>query len=209
MKMDTVQIIKMIGCMQKELSENREQLIKIDSDLGDGDLGIYMDLGITKGYEKVQTMLDKTPADVFKAVGMAFSVEAPSTMGTLIGTAFIQAGKDMGAAVELSETGFVQIYRSFCDGIIRRGKAGLGDKTILDVLIPASEAAARQLAAGGSYPAISKAAYEAAENGVESAKQLRAVYGRPSYYGDLTIGKYDGGTIVGMLLCKAMWDSLN
>ena len=206
---DTKTVIEMIGFMSNEFSENRQRLIELDSEMGDGDLGIYMEIGMKKGYIRAQEMADGTPGEILKAVGMVFAVEAPSTMGTLIGTAFMDAGKKVMGKSQIDAGDFAEIYSAMCEGIMRRGKASLGDKTILDTLIPAKEAAAKTLQSGGCCKEIAKSAYDAAQAGVESARQLKAVYGRPAYFGDATIGKYDGGTIVGMLICKAIYECLD
>ena len=201
-------LVRMIDNMRRLLVENREKLIQLDSEMGDGDLGIYMASGMESAFKAVQELPEKKlPCDVFNAVARTFFREAPSTMGTLLSTAFMQAAKDMSDKEELDAQGLVAVYGSFVVGIERRGGAKLGDKTILDVLIPASTKATETMKAGGALSDIALSAYMQAKEGLETAKGLKAVYGRPAYFGDKTIGKYDGGTVVGMLLCQAIYET--
>ena len=201
-------ILKMIERMAAIFNQNREYLIELDSQMGDGDLGIYMAAGMSKALQKVSVLPDAPVGEILRKAGNTFAIEAPSTMGTLIASAFIKAGKHFEGKDELKGSDFVELYEQLSEGIAARGGAALGDKTILDSLIPAAASARKTLEAGGDIAAIAKNAYSEAKNGVEAAKGLRAKFGRPSYFGDATIGKYDGGSIVGMFICQAIVETL-
>lgn len=202
-------LIKIFERMDSIFIENRQYLIELDSQMGDGDLGIYMAAGMTKALERISIMLESSVGEILKKVGNTYALEAPSTMGTLIASAFISAGKSFEGKNELDRNDFVGLYERFCEGIEHRGGAKLGDKTILDSLIPASISAKKSMEKGKNISTIAKNAYIEAKKGVEIAKNLRAKFGRPSYFGDATIGKYDGGSIVGMLICQAISEAIS
>jgi dihydroxyacetone kinase-like protein len=197
-------IIRLIGLMSDIFTQHRKQLIELDSQLGDGDLGIYMASGMSKAYEAINQQMEETPGKLLRQVGRMFAEEAPSTMGTLIAGAFMAAGKSVLTQDTLSTGDIVTFLEQMGDAIMKRGGAKEGDKTILDTLLPAARSARNSFEQQEPLRSIMTIAYKAASDGMECAKGFKAVHGRPGYFGDQTIGKYDGGTVVGVLLLKSL-----
>ncbi len=177
----------------RALQAQCEYLTSLDQAMGDGDMGISM--------EKLATALlayaDATPvADIGKFVagaGMAANRAAPSTMGTLTSIALMRAGKAVVGKSELASADLVAMFAAGDGGIQEKGKAALGDKTVLDALHPASEAFALAVAAGDSLSAAGAKALRAAEEGRERVTPLRSRIGRASWVGERTEGKVDPG----------------
>jgi dihydroxyacetone kinase-like protein len=124
-------------------------------------------------------------------------------MGTLIATGFMRGGKAVTGSGELNTGAMAAFFEAFAAGIMERGGAKPGEKTILDTLVPAAEALKRAAENGTSHGEALQSALDAAENGAESAKAMRAVHGRPSYYGDKSVGREDPGACVGVLIVGA------
>ncbi len=182
---------------------SREQLTGLDSALGDGDLGITM----CRGFEEVQKALEDFEDDdvgkILTKAGMVIAQTSPSTMGTLIATGFMKAGKAVTGKTEITLADFQAMMQVFVEGIMARGNAKPGDKTIIDALYPAVEELRKAEHEEKSLKNGLSAAYEAAVMGAESTKEMIAKHGRPSYYGEKSIGKEDPGAAVGVLIMKA------
>ena len=186
------------------MQENRELLISLDAQMGDGDLGIYMAAGFAKAAEAVETS-DGLPGDLLVTVGNVISEEAPSTLGTLIGRAFLKGGKSIQDKQEFGAEDILTAFEAGVAEIQKRGKAQRGDKTILDALLPATEAMRAAFNQNLSVSEMFNAGYVAACAGLEESKNMMAKFGRPAYFGEKTIGMQDGGATVGMLLFEALW----
>lgn len=188
--------------LMETMEQNRDRLTKLDAALGDGDLGITM----TKGFTEAATALDEeTSSDIGRLVmraGMTIASHAPSTMGTLIASGFMKAGKELKGAETISLEGILTLFASFVNGIRERGKAEPGDKTIIDSLVPAVDALHRAVDDNTSLQEALGMAHNAALEGAEATRNMAAKHGRPSYYGDQSVGKEDPGSIVGVLIMK-------
>jgi dihydroxyacetone kinase-like protein len=190
--------------MSDLVQENKDLLTKLDSELGDGDLGITM----TKGFGKAAVDLkDFDETDVGKLLvkgGMVIASAAPSTMGTLIATGFMRGGKAVTGKDIIGLEGLVDVLDSFVSGIMDRGKAKPGDKTIIDSLKPAADALKGASESGEDLVKGVEMACMAAEAGVESTKSMKSQHGRAAWFGDKSLGKQDPGAMVGLLILKAL-----
>jgi dihydroxyacetone kinase-like protein len=177
------------------MEEQRDYLIKIDGEMGDGDLGITMTKAFTAADEFLASQDEGDLGKSLMQMGMQMNKAAPSTMGTLLATGFMRAGKALTGKSEVTVGDLAEAFDAFVTGLMERGKAQPGDKTIIDVLKPAAEALT---AAGDAAPADAfAAAYEAAAEGLEKTKDMKAQHGRVAYYQEKAIGKPDpGGTAV-------------
>ena len=186
------------------LEANRETLQRLDQASGDGDLGI------TAG--KIAAALRDyaaaaAPDDLGKylaAAGMAVNRAASSTMGTLLATALMRAGKEAKGLGELNAQTLAALLRAADLGIQERGKAQVGDKTIVDALHPAAEAFSAALQAGSALPEATVAMLAAAENGRDAVTPLRSRIGRASWQGERTEGQVDPGCAALVILLKAI-----
>ena len=189
--------------MAAAMEENRRYLTKLDSEIGDGDHGNNMNRGFKAALERLESADASTPADVLKAVSMALISKVGGAAGPLYGTAFLRASTALGDKEEVSAEDAAEAIEAALGGIKQRGKAEVGDKTIVDALEPAAEAA-KDAAGEGSVAEVFRAAAEAAGEGAESTVPLTAKRGRASYLGDRAAGHQDpGATSTYMLLDAA------
>jgi dihydroxyacetone kinase-like protein len=192
-----------IGEMAAAMEENRRYLTKLDSEIGDGDHGNNMNRGFQAALERLDGAETSTPADVLKAVSMALISKVGGAAGPLYGTAFLRASTTLSDKEEVSAQDAAEALEAALGGIKQRGKAAVGDKTMVDALTPAVEAA-KEAAGEGSVADVLRAAAGAAEEGVESTVPLTARRGRASYLGARAEGHQDpGATSTYMLLDAA------
>ncbi len=188
------------------MSEKKDYLTELDAALGDGDLGLTMNAGFLRAK---QVASDSNEADLGKllmAVGMAIAKEVPSTMGTLVASGFMKAAKALRGKTELTLADFAALTGEFANGIMERGKANPGDRTIVDALKPAADSLALNAGSSMSLREAVKAARAASENGVEATKNMKAAFGRGVFFGDQVLGKPDQGAVVGMYIMQA-WET--
>lgn len=122
------------------MKENRDSLIELDSKIGDGDLGLTMVRGFSAAADTARASPIPDLGMFFTKVGLSIIRAAPSTMGTLLGSALLGAGKALSGREQLDGTGFALLFRSMAEAAAERGNAGEGEKTLLDVLFPAARA---------------------------------------------------------------------
>lgn len=188
--------------------ENKDWLFELDSAMGDGDLGITMSTGFSKVYEMISALEEEDIGKTFMKVGMTLAETVPSTLGTLIATGFMRAGKTIQGKTEVDLANSVLMASVFVEGIIERGKAKPGEKTIIDSLYPAFQALKLASEEGRDLKEGFKKAYEAAKGGVEDTKEMLPKHGRVVWYREKSIGKKDPGAVAGMLLIKAFYEYL-
>ena len=196
-------VLRWLDASQKVFAENRQQLTELDSALGDGDFGISLD----RGFTAVQVELTANPpADVravFQNVATVLIKTMGGSSGPLLGTFFLRAGAACAGKSELAPADVVAVFQAGVDGIQQRGKAALGDKTMLDALLPAVDAMRAALEAGNDLAEMVERGAAAAEAGMQATKTMQARKGRGSYLGDRSIGHQDPGATAGHLLLKA------
>ena len=186
------------------LQAARDSLTELDAAIGDADHGINMD----RGFQKVRTLLPALGGQdiggMLKAVGMALIGSVGGAAGPLYGTGFLRAASAASGQRELSPNGVGSMLKAMLAGIMERGRAEPGAKTMIDALAPAVEAYDRALAAGaGICPAL-QAAATAAEEGVRATVPMQATKGRASYLGERSIGHQDPGATSCALLLQAL-----
>ena len=186
---DTVSVVKE---MAAAMEENRRYLTKLDSEIGDGDHGTNMHRGFQAALERLDGTDPSSPADALKAVSMALISKVGGAAGPLYGTAFLRASTALQDKDEVSAEDAATALEAALGGVKQRGKAQVGDKTIVDALEPAAEAA-KDAAGGGSVAEVFRAAAEAAKEGAESTVPLTASRGRASYLGPRAAGHQDPG----------------
>jgi dihydroxyacetone kinase-like protein len=178
--------------MAAAMEEHRRELSKLDSEIGDGDHGNNMNRGFQAALERLDSADPSSPADVLKTVSMALVSKVGGAAGPLYGTAFLRASTALQDKDEVSAEDAAEVLEAALGGIKQRGKAEVGDKTIVDALEPAVEAA-KGAASGGGAAGVLRAAADAAGEGVESTVPLTARKGRASYLGDRAQGHPDPG----------------
>ena len=186
----------------KAVSENQEYLTELDSAIGDADHGTNMNRGMRAVEKKLATAEPTTLGFVFKTVGMALVSTVGGASGPLYGPFFLRMGAALGDKSECDKADLSSALRAGIKGVIDRGKAQLGDKTMLDALSPALDSF--DGIEGLSIAAASAGAAEAAAAGRDATAPLKALKGRASYLGDRSIGHIDPGSASAALLMGAL-----
>ena len=197
-------IIAAIGRAGNALNAQSEYLTSLDQAIGDGDTGITL----SKVANALLEYIEANPVDdigkFLMGAGMATNKAAPSTLGTLTATALMRAGKVVKGKSEISAQEVALMFNAAVEGIQQRGKASLGDKTIVDAIHPAGEAFAAAIAGGASLREAGRRALQAAEKGRDSVTPLRSKIGRASWVGERTEGKLDPGCAAWVIVLKAL-----
>ena len=168
---------KWIAVINDNVLENKAYLGELDSLMGDGDLGLTMTKGFAAAKEYADQSEETDIGKFFIRVGMAFLKAVPSTMGTLIASAFIAAGKAVVSSTELTEKNFCTFTKGFCE------KAAIEAKSIQEII-----------------SAVNQASQEA----LEKTKTMFPTTGKALYHSDKAIGKPDQGAVVGMIIYKSL-----
>ena len=186
------------------IADQRAELIALDREIGDGDHGENLDRGFSAVVAKLPALAaDATPADALKVVATTLISTVGGASGPLLGTAYLKAAAAVAGRPHLDAAGVADLLEAALGGIVLRGKAERGDKTMVDAWGPAAEAA-RAAADAGSGPAEALAsAADAAETGAEETEPLVARKGRASYLGERAIGHRDPGAQSSALILRA------
>lgn len=194
MGLDITWAVDWVRRSAESMSEHRVELITLDREIGDGDHGENMD----RGFQAVLPKLDdlpagSTPSDVLKLLATTLISTVGGAAGPLYGTAYLKASGAVGGEVSLDSEAVVRLLESGRDGIVLRGKAELGDKTMVDAWSPAVEAAREAAGSGASAAETLRAAADAAAAGSDATIPLVARKGRASYLGERSAGHRDPG----------------
>ena len=199
-------VLRWLDVLQNVFKENRQQLTDLDSAVGDGDFGISVDRGFTAMQAE---MIASPPADlraVFQNVATVLIKTMGGSSGPLLGTFFLRAGATCAGKSELAAADVVALFQAGVEGLQQRGKAALGDKTMLDALLPGVDAMRRALEVGSGLSEILERGAAAAEAGMRATISMRARKGRASYLGDRSVGHQDPGATAAYLLLRAAAD---
>lgn len=202
------QIVQWLRNLSEVLTENKEYLTKLDSAIGDADHGINMKRGFDRVMDKLPTVADKDIGSILKTIGMTLISSVGGASGPLYGTFFMRSGMAAAAKEELSGEDLVALLQAGVDGIVQRGRAQVGDKTMIDAWMPAIDAMKESLADGNDTVDALEAAVAAAEQGMKDTIPLQAKKGRASYLGERSIGHQDPGATSSYLMLKTLLDTL-
>lgn len=201
-EIDVADIKNIIGVLQKTAMENKERFNKLDSRIGDGDLGITMEKAFSSAAAEVEEYDGDDIGELLKKIGMVIANKAAATMGTLTATAFLRAGKSAMGKETLDFDEFLLILEKGIEGIKERGKADVGDKTVLDCLVPFMEALKENR--DQEIKEMLTAAVESAREGVERTKEMVSQFGRGHYYGEESKGKEDPGAAAALIFLESV-----
>ena len=184
------------------INTHKDYLTQLDSDIGDGDHGANMDRGFQAVLGKLAGVADKDIGTIFKTVGMTLVSTVGGAGGPLYGTLFMQMGTATAGKMELTAADWVAAVQAGVDGVVMRGKANPGDKTMVDALRPALYALIEAVAAERPLPDALNTSAAAAEQGMKDTIPLVARKGRASYLGERSAGHQDPGATSSHLLLK-------
>src|SRR5205807_10097851 len=186
------------------LHENAAYLTQLDSPIGDADHGVNMDRGFKAVRDKFPSMAEMDISTQLKTVGMTLVSTVGGASGPLYGTAFLRAGTAITGKQELAAADVVAMLEAFLGGIVARGKAQLNEKTMVDALAPAVNAAKQALNEGATLKEITTRATQAAEEGMKATIPMLATKGRASYLGERSIGHQDPGATSSWLILRSL-----
>lgn len=190
------------------VAANRLRLSELDREIGDGDHGENLDRGFAAVKAKFDSLpADTTPGAALKLVATTLISTVGGASGPLLGTAYLKGAQALGDATELDQEALVAFLTAARDGVVLRGKAQVGDKTMIDAWTPAVDAARAAADEGRSCAEVLRAAADAAAQGAESTEPLVAHKGRASYLGDRAIGHRDPGAESSALILTAAADA--
>ena len=192
-----------IRATAQAMALNKDHLTQLDSAIGDGDHGANMDRGFQAVLGKLPSVVAPDIGAVFKVVGMTLVSTVGGAAGPLYGTFFLQLATATAGKTDLALPEWVAALQAGVGGVIMRGKAGLGDKTMVDALVPALDALKAAAADGASLPDALRRSAEAAEQGMLGTIPLVARKGRASYLGERSAGHQDPGATSSHLLLRA------
>ncbi len=211
MTRSTVSLEQLVGWLSRFrdlVTEKQSYLTELDSAIGDADHGANMTRGMAAVMDKIGAAPASAVDELFKSVGMTLVTSVGGASGPLYGTFFLRLGMATGPVKELDGAAFAAALHAGLDGVVGRGKAEAGDKTMFDAMAPALDAWDGALAEGKDLAAASAAAFAAAEKGRDATEPLVARKGRASYLGERSAGHLDPGATSTALLFQALAEDL-
>lgn len=201
------QILQWLENCNQVMTEQRDFLTQLDTEIGDGDHGLNMQRGFSKALEKIATVSDKDIGTILKTVGMTLLSQVGGASGPLYGTLFIKGSQVANGKEQLTFEELVSVFKAGVEGIVARGRAEPGDKTLCDVWLPLLDELAQ---ADHSQPeaVLLNQAVEKAENFAKSTVPMTAKKGRASYLGERSIGHADPGATSSYYLIKALAEAV-
>lgn len=185
---------------------NEKYFGELDAVVGDGDFGYSM----ARGFELViqdWDSFDRTDIGTFlKKIAVVITSRIGGTSGPIWGTAFLRAGVTAGTATKLEPAQIVAMLRAAIEGIKARGRSDVGDKTLLDAVVPAVDTIEEQISQGHDTAAILRAAAATARERAEATRSMQAMRGRASYTGERSIGTLDAGAVAIAVMFEALAD---
>jgi phosphoenolpyruvate---glycerone phosphotransferase subunit DhaL len=187
------------------LAESEDELRDLDAAVGDGDLGVTVKGGTSAARQAMRSLPDTaTPADVFRALAMAISSANPSSFAALVATALLAASRAVATSQSLTREDVVMAAQQVTAAVEKRGKSALGDKTVLDALIPS----VRALEATTSDESLA-AMIAAARRGIDETKPSVARRGRAAWLGERAQGHPDPGAVAYLRFLEALQRSID
>ena len=190
----------------KLVKENRDYLLDLDSQFGDGDLGISMVQGFSGVKDYLETSEEKDLGKLFFKMGMTFNESAPSSLGTIISFWLLGIGGSLKGKENADKNDMKIALENGISKLKERANSKENEKTILDSLSPAAKAFERNTDEKKTVLEILKEASDAATKGSEATKNMMAVHGRAAYHGEKTIGHVDEGSYVGKLIFEGIYN---
>lgn len=203
------QVLQWLQVVAVVLEQNKEYLTELDAAIGDADHGINMNRGFQKVASQLPCVVDQDIGTILKTVSMTLISSVGGASGPLYGTMFLRSSTAVAGKSELTDEDMVALLQAFVDGVVQRGKANLGDKTMLDALSPASEAFKQAVDKGARMQEALQQAVIAAEEGMKNTIPLVAKKGRASYLGARSTNHQDPGATSVYLILKTLLETLS
>lgn len=201
------QVELVVRAIAQSAVDNEKHFGDLDAVVGDGDFGY----SLARGFEKVLEGwdgIDRTdPGTFLKKIGMLVTSRCGGTSGPIWGTGFLRAGMTAGDVQQLDGAKVVEMLRAAVEGIKARGQSDVGDKTVLDVLVPMTDRLEAELQAGTGAEQALAAMAETAQTAAEATKDMVAKRGRAAYTGERSKGSVDAGAMGIAVIMKSINDA--
>jgi phosphoenolpyruvate---glycerone phosphotransferase subunit DhaL len=201
------EVVAMLDRVADKIIASEPELSEADRNIGDGDHGLGMQRGLTAAKEKLAEGGFPSIDKAFMAVGTAMMSSMGGASGAIFGTLFRAGGKALKGQEVFDSAGLATFLQAAVQGVQDRGKAEVGDKTVVDAMVPAAEKA-KGTSEGNLTEALAAAA-DAAEGGKEASKDMVAKFGRAKTLGDGAVGHPDAGALSFTIIMQAMRDYVN
>ena len=204
LNISNIDVINWLKAYGQVIEEQKDYLTELDSVIGDADHGANMHRGFQAVLPKIASAEDKDIGMILKTTGMTLLSTVGGAGGPLYSTIFIQAGNTIGGKEEMTLSDWAEALEAARNGVVKLGKAELGDKTMVDALLPAARAL-QEAASDGSdtTEAVGRASQEALR-GARETIPLTARRGRASYLGERSRGHQDPGATSSFLIIEAL-----
>ena len=206
--MSTERIVRAAEAARQAILGREDEIEGLDRAIGDGDHYHNMKRGVETIAAMAAELEAKSPEQALKAIAMKLLMSIGGASGPLVSSFFLTMSRVEGAAGDWDAPTFARMFRAGVSGVQARGKADLGDKTMLDVLIPVAEALEKGVAGGDSPQELSARLKSVAEEGVRSTRDIAARFGRAAYLGERAIGHIDPGAMSSCVIIAAVCDAM-
>ncbi len=197
-------MVALIAAISERINAHKEALNQLDAALGDGDHGTGIGAGFDAAAEQVQALKSPTPANILRTTALALMNTMGGSSGALYGTFFLKASLLVKDKNELEAQDWVDMFQAGLDGVVQRGKADVGGKTMLDALAPAVSALRESIQADRALPEALQQAADAAESGARATTDMVARFGRAKFTGERALGHQDAGATSISLMFQAL-----
>jgi dihydroxyacetone kinase-like protein len=201
-------VIRFLEGVAATIKEHRDELTQLDSPIGDADHGVNLDRGFSAVLAKLPTVADKDIGTILKTTGMTLVSTVGGASGPLYGTAFIRAGMTLADRYEMNEADLIAALEAALEGIMARGKAQRGEKTMVDAIGPGVDALKQAQADGADLVTAMRRAVDAVEAGMQSTIPMLATKGRASYLGERSIGHQDPGATSAYYMARVLLETI-
>ena len=202
--MESADLVNIVKSISDIMDENKDYLIELDAQNGDGDLGISMSNGFKALVSFLENNKETDIGKVFMKMSSAFNEASPSSLGTILSFGMLGMSKSLKGKTQIELIDISQAFENGIKNITDKANSKLGEKTILDSLYYGAETLKNN--SNLSPKEAFEKAFKSASEGSENTKNMKAVHGRASYYGDKSIGILDGGSVVGKLIFEGIYN---
>lgn len=202
--MESADLVNIVKSISDIMDENKDYLIELDAQNGDGDLGISMSNGFKALVSFLENNKETDIGKVFMKMSSAFNEASPSSLGTILSFGMLGMSKSLKGKTQIELIDISQAFENGIKTIMDKANSKLGEKTILDSLYYGAETLKNN--SNLSPKEAFEKAFKSASEGSENTKNMKAVHGRASYYGDKSIGILDGGSVVGKLIFEGIYN---
>lgn len=198
------QLPELFSAVQAVFEANEELLLNMDAKMGDGDLGLTMKKGFSSLPGVIKGLDEADIGKTLMKAGMKMTSIVPSTMGTLMGSGIMAGGKAIVGCETIGPKELAAFLAGFEGGIVKRGKCQRGQRTVLDCIGPAADAATAAADAGSSLAEVALAAFDGAVKGTQATAQMTPVFGKAAVHKAAAVGVIDQGAYAGQCFVEGL-----